>query len=73
MANFTPEQVEYIEKTIALAIGRQSEQIGTLMTEDKAQQDEMRALIVKHNQEVHGNANRVSALVDNAFTAAAKV
>ena len=45
MANFTPEQVAYIESTIAVAIGRQSEEFGRLMTLGKTDQDEMRDLM----------------------------
>ena len=49
MAEFIDKQKRYIENTVALSIGRQSDQIGTSMAEGKVQQDEMRALVVKHD------------------------
>ena len=73
MANFTPGQMEYIENTIAVAIWRQSEQFGILMTQGKAEQDEMRYLMKLHNQALHDSAARVNALVENANASTLKV
>ena len=66
MAQFAPEQHEYIENTIQLAIVQQSDRVGTILAEGKTMQDNMAAIIEKHNTELHQNSDRVTRLVDDA-------
>ena len=66
MAQFTPEQVEYTTTTIALAISQQSDQIGSFLAQSKDTQDNLVAMIEKHNTELHASSDRVTKLVGEA-------
>ena len=68
MAQFTPEQREYIENTIELAVAQMEEQVGSILTEGKAMQDNIAAIVEKHNTELNRNSDRATALVDTAIT-----
>ena len=77
---FTGEQIQYIEKTIRVAIGTVEEKVGTVLKQGEAMQTELKAIVEKHNAalkehnaELNANADRVTALVDKAYVAQEKL
>jgi hypothetical protein len=71
MAQFTLEQLAEIERRIAVQVGVQSTQFGSILQDGRAQVEEARSLlsthvqsIASHEQELHNNADRVSGLVE---------
>ena len=69
MAQFTPEQREYISDTIKLAITKMELKVGTILGQGEAMQSAIAQIVEKHNAELHANSDRVTGLVDKAIAA----
>ena len=65
MAQFTPEQIAEIERSIHVHVGVQAVQFGQILEEGRGQVEEARTLLGTHNQELHASADRVTSLVEN--------
>ena len=69
MAQFTPEQREYISDTIKLATTRMELKVGTILEQGDAMHSAIAQIVEKHNAELHANSDRVTGLVDKAIAA----
>ena len=67
MEQFTPEQRQYIDTTIGLAIAQMENQVGSILTESKAMQDKIAGIVEKHSTELRQSSERVTALVETAI------
>ena len=69
MAQFTPEQREFIGETIKIAIVQMEEKVGTILTRGEAMQSGIAEIVEQHNTELVRNSHRVTGLVDRAIAA----